>query len=124
MESPERPVDPEAERLASEEAAAAAEAGAIGGPVDDAGLDPAERPVREAGGGEGEGFEQAEADLIERAAHGDPGREIEPGAPEPESLRSQAAYGDADEVEATEVVRDPETGPDDPGAGPGIPRQR
>ena len=125
MESPERPVGPDEDPRVREEAdAAAAEAAAIGGEVDAGEVDPAERPVAEAGGGEAEGFEQAEADLIERAAHGDPGREIDRGAPEPESLRSHAAYGDADEVEATEVVRDPEAGPDDPGAGPGIPTER
>jgi hypothetical protein len=31
----------------------------------------AERAVREAGGGEAEGFEQAEEELIENATHGD-----------------------------------------------------
>src|SRR5215210_725568 len=58
--------------LADEEAAAAAaEAGAIGGVAGDEELDPAERPVREAGGGEAEGFEMAEDDLVEHASHGD-----------------------------------------------------
>jgi hypothetical protein len=33
--------------------------------------DPAMRPVLEAGGGESEGFEMAEAELIEHASHGD-----------------------------------------------------
>jgi hypothetical protein len=33
--------------------------------------DPAMQPVREAGGGEAEGFEQAEEQLIENASHGD-----------------------------------------------------
>ncbi len=33
--------------------------------------DPAMAPVREAGGGESEGFEMAEEDLIEHASHGD-----------------------------------------------------
>ena len=54
-----------------EEAAAAAEAAGIGGVAGDEDLDPAERPVREAGGGEAEGFEIAEDDLIEHASHGD-----------------------------------------------------
>ena len=127
MAAQERGLDPEEDRRAIEEAdAAAAEAGAIGGRVDEADLDPAERPVREAGGGEAEGFEQAEEALIERASHGDPPGDplAEAGEPEPESGRSHAAYGDADEVEATELVRDPEAGPEDPGAGPGIARKR
>jgi hypothetical protein len=54
-----------------EEAAAAAEAAGIGGVAGDEDLEPAERPVREAGGGEAEGFEMAEEDLIEHASHGD-----------------------------------------------------
>ncbi len=33
--------------------------------------DPAMQPVLEAGGGESEGFEMAEAELIEHASHGD-----------------------------------------------------
>lgn len=50
---------------------AAREAASIGGAGSDQDLDPAERPVREAGGGEAEGFEDAEAELIEHASHGD-----------------------------------------------------
>ena len=57
--------------VAEEEAAAAAEAAGIGGAAGDEDLDPAERPVREAGGGEAEGFEMAEDDLVEHASHGD-----------------------------------------------------
>lgn len=51
--------------------AAAAEAGQIGGVAGDEDLDPAQRPVIEGGGGEAEGFEEAEAALIEHATHGD-----------------------------------------------------
>lgn len=51
--------------------AAAAEAAAIGGVAGDEGLDPARRPVIEGGGGEAEGFEEAEQALIEHASHGD-----------------------------------------------------
>ncbi len=51
--------------------AAAAEAGKIGGVAGDEDLDPAQRPVVEGGGGEAEGFEQAEEALIEHASHGD-----------------------------------------------------
>lgn len=59
------------ERHETEEAAA--EAAHIGGRIADLddGLDPAERPVVEAGGGEAEGFEQAESALIAHASHGD-----------------------------------------------------
>src|SRR5512145_1214936 len=93
----------EADRTADEETdAAAAEAGAIGGPGADEDLDPAERPLAEAGEGEAEGFEQAERDLIEHASHGDP-------APDPETLASderdheEPEYGSADHVRSSEV---------------------
>ncbi len=59
------------ERIEQEELAAAREAGAIGGVAGDEDLDPARRPVQEGGGGEAEGFEEAEAFLIEHASHGD-----------------------------------------------------
>lgn len=59
-------------RWEQEEAdAAAAEAGAIGGVAGDEDLDPAQRPLVEAGEGESEGFELAEEELIEHASHGD-----------------------------------------------------
>jgi len=51
--------------------AAAAEAARIGGTAGDEDLDPALRPVIEGGGGEAEGFEQAEEALVEHATHGD-----------------------------------------------------
>jgi hypothetical protein len=61
-----------------QEEAAADEAAAIGGrvsdeppPEEDAGEDPAQRPLVEAGQGESEGFEQAEQELVEHATHGD-----------------------------------------------------
>ena len=57
--------------VAAEEAAAAAEAGSIGGPrLDDAHGDEAFEAVAEAGGGEAEGFELAEEQLIDNATHG------------------------------------------------------
>jgi hypothetical protein len=66
------------DELAEQEAdRAGAEAGAIGGrassepPPVEGGPDEAERPLAEAGQGEAEGFEQAEADLVEHASHGD-----------------------------------------------------
>jgi hypothetical protein len=50
---------------------AAREAAQIGGMAGDEDIDPAERPVREGGGGESEGFEQAQQALIEHASHAD-----------------------------------------------------
>jgi hypothetical protein len=87
--------------VAEEEAAAAAEAGAIGGPgVDDAHGDPAMEPVYEAGGGEAEGFEAAEEELVDNASHGggrgDPIRDAM--TPEVEADESTAVEGDADEI--------------------------
>jgi hypothetical protein len=51
--------------------AAAEEARLIGGVAGDEDLDPADRPLVEAGEGEAEGFELAEEELIEHASHGD-----------------------------------------------------
>ncbi len=91
-----------------EERAAAAEAAAIGGPVpdlgggvlDDDGLDEAMRPVYEAGGGEQEGFELAEHDLVRNATHDDgtgyPERDA--FSPERESDLSPVEYGEPDEI--------------------------
>lgn len=53
--------------------------------------------VEEAGGGQAEGFELAEQELIEHASHGDehaPAR-ITQDAP-PEEERADSAYGEAD----------------------------
>jgi hypothetical protein len=56
------------------------------------------RAVEEAGGGESEGFEQAEHDLIEHASHGDehtPSRIIRDA--EPDEELTDSVYGEADE---------------------------
>lgn len=58
------------------------------------------RPLEEAGQGEAEGFEQAEADLIDNAEHGD-GH----GIPEPdqfgvEAEQDPAVYGEPDAAES------------------------
>jgi hypothetical protein len=85
-----------------QEEAAAAEAGAIGGrggaPED---ADPAMAPLEEAGQGVAEGFEQSERELVERASHGDERSTPETDAftPEVESDRSDAVYGEPDEVD-------------------------
>src|SRR3712207_6664568 len=115
--------------LAEEEAeAAGAEAGMIGGKrtrdLDpDLPHDEAMEPVYEAGGGEAEGFEMAEEELREHAEHG-PAKpeaqvrvreEVDRELEEPDP----ATYGEADEVEVTEVTSDPDEDPDDPGRGPG-----
>jgi hypothetical protein len=51
--------------------AARTEAAQIGGVAGDEDLDPAMRPLIEAGAGESEGFEQTREELIEHASHGD-----------------------------------------------------
>jgi hypothetical protein len=95
--------DPQRDPIAEEEAeAAAAEAAEIGGPApDDPVDDPAQRPLVEGGEGESEGFELAEAELIDNAEHGDqkrfPNRDA--GAPEEPT---ETAFGEPDE----EIPRD------------------
>src|SRR5215211_3291741 len=108
--------NPDEQLVAEEESAAAAEAARIGGPSPHDAADPAMEPVYQAGGGEQEGFEAAERDLIENATHGDqtanPLRDA--FTPEVESDRSTAVYGESDELPSTEILHDP----DEPGDGP------
>ena len=91
-----------------QEREAAAEARAIGGTGPDVGgvypdeeIDEALRPVYEAGGGDAEGFELAERDLVRNASHddGEAYPERDAFTPERESDRSTAEYGEADEEE-------------------------
>jgi hypothetical protein len=95
--------------VAAEEAAAAAEARNIGGPrLDDAHGDPAFEAAYEAGGGEAEGFEIAEDELIENATHGD-GRADPIGdafTPEVESDEQTAVDAEADEERVSELDED------------------
>jgi hypothetical protein len=109
-----------------QEDAAADEAGGIGGPAPRREDDEASRPVEEAGGGVAEGFEEAERELEEEASHAENRRspEVDAFTPEEEGDRSTTAYGEPDEVDPTEVLRDPGEGPDDPGEGPGIAADR
>ena len=93
---PERIPDDEM-RVRAEEKAAASEAGDIGGEGSDEELDPAERPVREGGGGESEGFEDAEDKLVENAGHGEGNPLPDEFSGEVESDESGAEYGEADE---------------------------
>ena len=89
--------------MREEEEAAAAEAGAIGGHGSNEDASESQRPLREAGEGEAEGFEEAEQELIEHASHGDPAPYPPDLAGKPEDARAaDATYGDADEAEATE----------------------
>jgi hypothetical protein len=104
----ERQEDP----LAEEEAeAAAAEAAEIGGPAPDDPIDdPAQRPVVEGGEGQAEGFELAEAELIDNAAHGDQKRFPNRDASPPEEP-TNTAFGEPDEAipqEADQDIRDNE----------------
>ena len=88
------------DRIAEEEAAAAADARRIGGVAgDENDWSPEMRAVYEGGGGEGDGFEIAEADLIDNAQHGDGHGDPLSDAftPEAESDRGTVEYGEADE---------------------------
>jgi hypothetical protein len=94
-----KPKNADDELIAEEESAAIAEVRMLGGPIHHDGPTPALDPVYEAGGGEQDGWELAEQDLIENASHGDghgdPLRDML--SPELESDRSPAEYGEADE---------------------------
>lgn len=98
--------DPRFEREQAE--AAAAEAARIGGVAGDEQLDPAQRPVVEAGGGEAEGFEQAEDVLIEHASHGDQqsAHAILHDQGRPEEPDPQRENGEADHEHSSELARD------------------
>ena len=100
--------DDDPDFITREERAAAAEARAIGGPAADVGgadldeeIDDALRPVYEAGGGDAEGFELAEHDLVRNASHDDGQAFPERDAftPEREADRSTGEYGEADDEE-------------------------
>jgi hypothetical protein len=61
------------------------------------------RAVEEAGGGQSEGFELAEQELIEHASHGDehtPARILRDA--EPDEELTDAIYGEADEESPTD----------------------
>lgn len=91
-----------------QEEAAAAEAGAIGGPDPNAALPESQRPLAEAGEGEAEGFELAEEALIESASHGDSS-----GSPmgdrftaEEADVEDLSSYGEADHEHVSENTED------------------
>src|SRR3712207_5613107 len=91
---------PDDDLIRQEEAAAAADAAKIGGRAgDEDEFEPEMRAVYEGGGGVAEGFELAEADLVDNASHsdgtGDPLSDA--FSPEAESDRGTVEYGEPDE---------------------------
>ena len=99
--------DPIERDIEREEAEAAREAAEIGGRSGMEDVPEEERPLAESGGGEAEGFEQAEEMLEERASHeddrGGPLRD-RPHPEEPAARRS--SHGEADRVDSTETEQD------------------
>jgi hypothetical protein len=97
--------EPESEL--QEEQAAAAEAARIGGQPSELppNEDEAQRPLDEAGGGESEGFELAEQELIEHASHGDEhaARRAAQDRSRVSEDRRAAAGGEADTEASSEV---------------------
>jgi hypothetical protein len=102
----------EDERLVREEEdAAGSEAARIGGRSGMEDMDEAERSGAEHGGGEAEGFEEAEKLLEEQAAHGNPSVDPLRDAPEVEQEEDRAVHGEADEIDSTEMDVDSEGTP-------------
>lgn len=62
----------------------------------------AERPLRESGEGESEGFEESEAELIRQAEDTFAGRNPKYDAGKPEAETDPATYGEADEIHSSE----------------------
>lgn len=87
--------------IRQEEDAAAAEAARIGGRSGMEGMGEAERSVAEHGGGEAEGFEEAEKLLEAQASHGDPAVDPLRDAAAVEADENPAVYGEADQVDST-----------------------
>lgn len=92
------------ELVREEEEAAGGEAARIGGRSGMEGMEEAKRAAAEHGGGEAEGFEQAEELLEEQATHGDPAVDPLGNASEPEE-KDPSVHGEADEVDSTETRR-------------------
>jgi len=121
-ETPDREVDLEefergekAKDVVDEEAEkAGAEAADIGGHTSGERMDPAERASAEHGGGEAEGFEQAEEQLRDEAENFDSGhnpaaapQRAEGSKPDPDT------YGEADHEKSTETDEDTQGTPAD-----------
>jgi hypothetical protein len=92
--------------IREEEEAAAAEAAQIGGRSGMEGMDEAKRAAAEHGGGESEGFEEAEELLVEHATHGDPVVSPLGDASAAEEEEDPSVHGEADQVESTETEAD------------------
>jgi len=104
--------DPMAEEIARDQSsedrqveAAAIEAARIGGVAGDEGIEAAQRPVSEAGGGVAEGFEAAEELLVEHASHGDqqPAHTVLHDQGRDEEVDTSAEYAEADRELSSEV---------------------
>jgi hypothetical protein len=94
------------QEVREEEAAAAAEAARIGGRSGMEGMDEAQRAAAEHGGGESEGFEEAEELLEQQATHGEPSISPLADLGEPEEEEDPSVHGEADQVESTETEVD------------------
>lgn len=97
--TPDPPYEQEETDLAAQEAAS------IGGIAGDEALDPADRAVQEGGGGEAEGFEEAEAALIDHASHGDQqsAHAILHDAASAEEGDPEREYGEGDQEHSSEL---------------------
>jgi hypothetical protein len=104
-ESPEGD-PPQDDIVEAEEDAAGAEAAGIGGRSGMEGMDEAKRASAEHGGGEAEGFEEAEQLLQENASHGEPAGDPLTDAAAPEAEPDPGTYGEADEIDSTETDAD------------------
>ena len=92
---------------AREAAGIGAEPGRVPGVDDDLippgeSADPARRVVEEAGGGEAEGFELAEAELVERAENAHGPSPIKDREQISEDDRAEVEYGESDAVRTSE----------------------
>jgi hypothetical protein len=87
---------------------AAREAAKIGGSTGDDDLDPTQRPVTQAGGGEAEGFERTEQALIDHASHGDQqsAHAILHDQGRVEEANTRRVDGEADQERSSEVESD------------------
>jgi hypothetical protein len=103
MSEEERRSDDAVER---ETAAAAEEAAAIGGRRPAEEPDSPQTPIEEGGGGEAEGFEDAEGALRDRAEHREAGGNPKYDRPDPEADAERAEYGEADQAESNEEASD------------------
>jgi hypothetical protein len=92
------------ELISKEEEAAGGEAARIGGRSGMEDMEEAKRSAAEHGGGEAEGFEQAEELLEGQATHGDPAIDPLRDAPAVEEEEDPAVHGEADEVDSTEKL--------------------